>query len=74
MTHARDRVIKYDQRTVVATCGLRVKTGDTVSVGLIPNVMRSALTCSGCRAILRERERVRVKVWEFWGFHAGDGQ
>jgi hypothetical protein len=63
--HSRDRIIKYDQRTVVATCGLKVKTGDTVYSGLIPNVMRSDLTCSGCRAILRERERDE-KTFDEW--------
>ena len=55
--HARDRLSQYTQRTVVAVCGMKSKTEQTIYVGLISSVMRSDVTCTGCRAILRERER-----------------
>ena len=67
MTHARDRVINYDQRTVVAVCGMKVKTGDSIFAGTIPAVvMRPDLTCVGCRAILRAREKVERPCKHVW--------
>ncbi len=54
LTHARDREVWYNQKTVVAVCGLKVPIPRTVYVPLIE---AGSVTCVGCRAILRERER-----------------
>lgn len=55
--HSRDRVIKYDQRTVVAVCSMKVRVTDTIFGPLITDASHSDITCIGCRAVLREREK-----------------
>jgi hypothetical protein len=55
ITHSRDKVIKHKQKRVVATCGMRVVSSRTIYGPSL--VDESPITCTGCVAILRERER-----------------
>ena len=52
MIHARDREVWYNQKTVVAVCGMKVPIPRTTWLPL-----GQPITCVGCRAILREREK-----------------
>lgn len=59
--HARDRVIKHDQRTVTATCGMRVLATTTTFTPLFPRFTSKispaqTITCVGCLAILLARQ------------------
>jgi hypothetical protein len=57
LMHSRDKIINYNQLRVVATCGMRVRAKKTIFAPLIPKVFNSEITCVGCKAILREREK-----------------
>jgi hypothetical protein len=57
MVHSRDRIVNYDQKRVVATCGMRVLVNRTMYAPLVPHPLNSDITCPGCIAILREREK-----------------
>jgi hypothetical protein len=57
LVHAHDKIFKANQKTVTATCGLIARPADTVFAPSIPSVFDSKVTCVGCKAILREREK-----------------
>ena len=53
--HARDREVWYNQKTVVAVCGLKVPIPHTTYLPL-----GATFTCVGCRAVILERVLDRV--------------
>lgn len=59
MMHARDRQAWTMQKTAVAVCGRRVQVRQTA---YLPGMGSETVTCVGCRAVVRERERETLRA------------